>query len=55
MPVTRDAAIAISHGEGVQIASDFRLGLARSLGQMTPETRLAIRRAVDPGRRGNAA
>jgi hypothetical protein len=55
MPITRDAAVAISHSEGTRIASDFRLGLARSLGRIAPETRQAIRRAVDPARRGNAA
>jgi len=54
-PVTRDPAIALSHGEATRIASDFRLGLAESLARIAPETRLAIRRALDPTRRGTAA
>jgi hypothetical protein len=54
-PVTRDSAIAVSYSEGTRIATDFRLGLAASLGKLSPETRQAIRRAVDPPRRGNAA
>ncbi len=55
LPVTRDPDVALSHGESIRVASDFRLGLARALGQMPQETRLAIRRAVDPGRHNTAA
>ena len=55
MPVTRDPDVALSHGESIRVASDFRLGLARALAQMPQETRIAIRRAVDPGRRRTAA
>jgi hypothetical protein len=54
-PITRDPAIALSHGEGARLATDFRLGLARSLDQLAPESRLAIRRALASSRRGSAA
>jgi hypothetical protein len=55
LPVTRDPDIALSHGESVRTASDFRLGLARAMGHLPPESRLAIRRAVDPSHRKTAA
>jgi hypothetical protein len=54
-PITRDPAIALSHGEGTRLATDFRLGLARSLDQLAPDARVAIRRALAPARRGSAA
>lgn len=55
LPVTRDPDVALSHGEAVRTASDFRLGLARALGHLPVESRLAIRRAVDPTHRKTAA
>ena len=55
LPVTRDPDVALSHGDSFRVASDFRLGLAQAFGQIPPETRLAIRRAIDPARRKTAA
>ncbi len=53
--VTRDPAVAMSYGEGVRLAADFRVGLARAYGRLTPEQRLAIRSAVGlPPRRAAA-
>lgn len=41
--VTRDPAVARSHGEGVRLASDLRVGLARALDNLAPEERDRIR------------
>jgi hypothetical protein len=41
--VTRDPAVAVSHGEGVRLASDLRVGLARALDSLAPEERQRIR------------
>ena len=41
--VTRDPAVALSHGEGVRLASDLRVGLARALDNLAPEERERIR------------
>jgi hypothetical protein len=40
--VTRDPAVASSYARSTEAASDFRLGLARALGQLTPEQREAL-------------
>ncbi len=45
--VTRDPAVATSYGESIKVAVDFRLGLARALGQLSPEQRQALRETVD--------
>lgn len=41
--VTRDPAVAASHGEGARLASDLRVGLARALDHLPTEERARIR------------
>ena len=53
--VTRDPAVAASHSETARIATDFRLGLARAYGQLTPEQRNAIRATLETPARRSAA
>lgn len=53
--VTRDPAVARSHGEQAQLASEMRLGLARALSQLSAEQRAAIARALAPTDRPSAA
>jgi hypothetical protein len=55
LPVTRDPAVAQSHGEATRIAYDFRLALARSFDRLPTEMQQSIRRAVSPLRRETAA
>lgn len=40
--VTRDPAVALSHEARAVAASEFRLGLARAFGQLSPEQRQAL-------------
>ena len=51
--VTRDPAVAQSHGEGMRLASDLRVGLARALDQLPPEERQRIREMLS--RSGSSA
>ncbi len=46
--VTRDPAVAISHAAAAAAACDFRLGLARAFGALSPEQRAALRAALVP-------
>jgi hypothetical protein len=53
--VTRDPDVAASYTTSSRAASDIRIGLARAFGNLAPEQRNAIRAALDPSRRPNAA
>lgn len=53
--VTRDPAVAASYGNATRAASDFRVGLAKAYDKLSLEQRLAIRAALDPSRRRDAA
>jgi hypothetical protein len=53
--VTRDPAVAASYTEAARAATDFRLGLARAFGQLTPEQRKAIRATLEAPARQSAA
>lgn len=53
--VTRDPAIATSHALSAAAASDFRTGLARAFGQLSPEAKEAIRASLYPERPRSAA
>jgi len=53
--VTRDPAVAVSYNESTRAATDFRLGLARALGQLSPEQRNALRATLESPARRSAA
>jgi hypothetical protein len=45
--VTRDPAVAVSYSQAHETASDFRIGLARALAQLSPEQRAALRAKLE--------
>ncbi len=53
--VTRDPAVAASYSDASRVASDFRVGLARAFGRLSPDERLAIRASLDRDSKRTAA